>query len=200
MLEHFGNFSVFGESLAALLLILGVDLVLSAVHSLQEWKGKGGPLWRYFGAIAGLWIPDWLGFALFTVGLTVGLWGLAFVGMTGARLGCAGVSAAALGALIGARVSDSVVSHVMPAYSGYRPNPGLSSVPFYLVEALLLGVAFRKGLGVWPLWAIIGGVAGVLFFVAVMPLLKWLRNIIIAWRRDPWLSGLPIPQWVVLNS
>jgi hypothetical protein len=199
MLEHFGNVSIF-ESAMALLLILGIDLALSAIHSFQEWTGKGGPLWRYFGAIAGIEIPDGLGLIGFTIGLTIGLWALAFVGMAGVPVGGPSISAVALGALIGARVSDSFVSHLMLARSGFRPNPGLASARFYLVEAAFLVFAFWRGLSAHPVAAVIGIAAGALFFVAVLPALRLSRNIFIAWRRDPWISGQPRPQWVKLIS
>ena len=200
MLEHFGSVSIFGESVTALLLILGVDLALSAIHSFQEWKGKGGPIWRYFGAIAGFQISDGWGFFGFTMLLSISLWALAFIGMVGVPVGGPGISATALGILIGARVSDSIVSHLRLARLGFRPNPGLSSVPFYLIEALFLLVAFWNGLGAYPLGAVIGIAAGALFFVAVLPGLKLLRSIFIACRREAWSAGQPIPQWVELNS
>ena len=34
-----------------------------------EWKGKGGPLWRNFGAIVGFEISDRWGFLIFTAPL-----------------------------------------------------------------------------------------------------------------------------------
>jgi hypothetical protein len=66
-----------------LLLILVVDFAITSLHSYQEWKGVGAPLWRNFGAIAGLDVPDRLGFLFFTVVLTVVLFAIGFVGITG---------------------------------------------------------------------------------------------------------------------
>jgi hypothetical protein len=47
-----------------------------------------------------------------------------------------------LGAIIGCRVSDSLFSHILLNNAGYRPYPGLSSVPLYLFESLALVVVF----------------------------------------------------------
>src|SRR3954468_5266080 len=70
LLDHLNQVSVFGRSTLELVVILGLDLAFTLLHTLQEWKGSEVPLWRYFGAIVGLWIPNWLGFPSFTVGLT----------------------------------------------------------------------------------------------------------------------------------
>jgi hypothetical protein len=200
MLQHFDKVSVFGESVPALLLILGVDLAFSGIHGFQEWKGRGAPIWRYLGAIAGTQIPDWLGFLLFTLTLTILLWGLALVGIAGVLIDDLCVSAFALGALIGARVSDSFVSHVIPTCSGFQPNPGLSSVPLYLAEAPFVTVAFQPGLGACPSGAASGIAVGALFFIAVLPLLRLLRLIMGVWRQKPWSPGQPIPNWTSINS
>ena len=112
----------------AVLLILAADFGFTTLHSWQEWKGAGGPLWRNFGAIVGLEIPDAIGFPLFTVGLTLMLFAVGFIAIIG-PLGHTW-TAFALGALIGARLSDTLVSHVRLYVKGYRPNPGLSSTRF----------------------------------------------------------------------
>ena len=66
-----------------LVLILVADFVITLLHSYQEWKGAGAPLWRNFGAIVGVKIPDLLGFLVFTAGLTLALWALALIGIAG---------------------------------------------------------------------------------------------------------------------
>jgi hypothetical protein len=38
------------------------------------WRGEEVPLWRVFGAVVGLWFPQWVGFFLFTLVLTLLLW------------------------------------------------------------------------------------------------------------------------------
>jgi hypothetical protein len=167
---------------------------------LQEWKGAGGPLWRNFGAIVGLKIPDAAGFLGFTVLLTLTLWALGLIGIAGwfplvGSVG-SGCAAFALGALIGARLSDTLISHVLLHYLGYRPNPGLSSTPLYILEALFVIVAFRAGLAADPRSAWWGIVAGAGLFVAVLPLLWLLRLLIPGWRRERWPSGRPMPSWV----
>jgi hypothetical protein len=199
-LAHFDQISGFGRSAPLLLLILAADFAITALHSRQEWKGEGGPLWRNFGAIAGVKIPDPLGFAAFTAGLTLGLWALALIGIAGwfplagsVGIGCA---AFALGALIGARVSDTLISHVLLNALGYRPNPGLSSTPLYIIEALFLIVAFRAGLAADWASAFCGIVAGAGFFVAVLPGLWLLQLLIPGWRRARWQRGRAMPAWV----
>jgi hypothetical protein len=72
-----------------LVLILIVDFAFTLLHSYQEWKGAGAPLWRNFGAIVGLKIPDWLGFLGFTVGLTFLLFAVGLIGIM-APLGSSG--------------------------------------------------------------------------------------------------------------
>src|SRR5277367_3659392 len=128
---YFGNVSIFGDSVVALILILCVNGVISAIHIWQEWKGSEVPLWRVFGAIVGAHVPDPLRLAFFTVGLLIALWivGLAgiagwlpFVGPLSIRSG-----SCALGLILGARVGDTIISHWALYGLGYRPNPGLSS-------------------------------------------------------------------------
>jgi hypothetical protein len=199
-LVHFDQISGFGRSAPLLLLILAADFAITALHARQEWKGGGGPLWRNFGAIAGVKIPDPLGFLGFTAGLTLGLWALALIGIAGwfplagsVGIGCA---AFALGALIGARVSDTLISHVLLNTLGYRPNPGLPSTPLYILEALFLMVAFRAGLAADWASAFSGIVAGAGFFVAVLPSLWLLQLLIPGWRRERWQRGRAMPAWV----
>ena len=112
-----------GNSALVLFLILLADLAITCFHSYQEWKGVGGPIWRNFGAIAGFDIPDQVGFWVFTALLTLLLFAIGFVGIVG-PLGQHS-TAAALGVLIGARLSDTIVSHALLYTVGYRPNPGL---------------------------------------------------------------------------
>jgi hypothetical protein len=196
-LDHFSQASIFGRSAPLLILILAANFAITALHSWQEWKAPGAPLWRNFGAIVGLKIPDWLGFLGFTVALTLTLWILGLMGIAGwlpivgpVGSGCA---AFALGALIGARLSDTLVSHVLLHHRGYRPNPGLSSTPLYVLEALFIIVAFRAGLQADLLWAGIGFLLGAGFFVAVLPFLRWLRSKIPAAQQPPWQPGQPMP-------
>jgi hypothetical protein len=201
--DHFNQISGFGRSAALLILILGANFAITAFHSYQEWKGGGAPLWRNFGAIVGLDIPDWLGFPLFTIGLTLTLWCLGLLGIAGwfplVRPVARGCGAGALGALIGARLSDTLVSHVLPHCVGYRPNPGLSSTPLYVLEALFMAVAFHAGLAADPKSAWAGIAFGAVAFVTVLPGLWLLRWLIPAWRRDPWMRWQPPPSWALTN-
>jgi hypothetical protein len=186
------------NSVPLLFLILMADFALTSFHSYQEWKARGAPLWRNFGAIVGLDISDKWGFRIFTVSLTLILFVIGFVGIIG-PLG-AGLTAAALGALIGARLSDTVVSHVLLHSLGYRPNPGLSSTPLYVVEALFIALAFQARLAAAPGCAKFGFAVGVVSFVLVLPGL-WLARWF--WRdriRPPWTRWQPMPSWASANS
>jgi len=202
-LDHLNQISGFGRSAPLLILILGANFAITAFHSYQEWKGTGAPLWRNFGAIVGLDVPDRFGFPLFTIGLTLALWGLGLIGIAGwfplvgsVGRGCA---AGALGALIGARLSDTLVSHVLLHCVGYRPNPGLSSTPLYILEALFIAVAFHAGLAGDAKSAYAGIALGAAVFVAVLPGLWLLRRVMPAWRRDAWQRWQPVPSWALTS-
>jgi hypothetical protein len=173
--------------------ILIADFAFTLLHSYQEWKGPGAPLWRNFGAIVGLEIPDRYGFLLFTVGLTLVLLVLGFVGIV-APLGDS-LTAFALGALIGARLSDTLVSHLLLHSLGYRPNPGLSSTPLYVIEAFFLAWAFHERLWENQIAGKLGLTSGVAFFIVVLPALKLAWYALPSLRRTPWQRGQPMPAW-----
>jgi hypothetical protein len=82
-LDHLDQFSIFGRSSIALFLILGLDWAFSAIHAYEEWRGEEAPLWRVFGAIVGLLVPNWAGFFFFTVVMTLALWGAGLGGICG---------------------------------------------------------------------------------------------------------------------
>jgi hypothetical protein len=203
-LTHLDQVSGLGRSTAVLILVLAADLAITALHSYQEWKGAGAPLWRNFGAIVGLHVPDWLGFLVFTAGLTLILWTVGFIGIAGwfPLLGFVGpgLAVGALGGLIGARLSDTLVSHVLLHGVGYRPNPGLGSTPLYVLETIFIAVAFRPGLAAHAWSAGVGLVLGATVFVAVLPLLRLLRGAVPAWRREPWVRWQPMPEWASTGS
>jgi hypothetical protein len=186
------------NSAPLLMLILLADFAITLLHSYQEWRGAGAPLWRNFGAIVGLDIPDQWGFPLFTVGLTLALFAIGFVGIIGPLN--ASWTAAALGGLIGARLSDTLVSHVLLHSLGYRPNPGLSSTPLYVLEALFVAWAFQARLAADPLSAKIGIAVGALSFVLVLPGLSLARRLFPALRRPAWVRWQPMPSWATANS
>jgi hypothetical protein len=187
--------SLLGASAWLGVALLGADAVLTLIHANQERRGR---LWRYFGSIAGLHIPDWAGFGLFFVGLTILLWLVGFIGFsghwpTGARAP-AGAAMAFTAALIGARVSDTFFSHVRLDRQGYRPNPGLPSTRYYLLEAVALVVVFSPGLTAHMGFAILGLICGSAAFYVVLPIMRWLRQID-RFRREPWKPGEPMPAW-----
>jgi hypothetical protein len=198
-LDHLDQVSIFDHSALALFLILGANWAFTLIHILQEWKGADVPLWRVFGAVVGVWIPHALGFASFTLLLTVIQWAVGLAAIAG-WLPFAGTlslpaTIAALGALIGARISDTVVSHWGLYSLGYRPNPGLPSTVLYALEAVFILATFRKGLALAPGAAWIGFACGAGFFIAVLPGLRLVRLAVPRWRRDPWVRRQPLPAW-----
>ena len=70
VLDHLDQVSMFGRSSVAFFLILALDWTFSAVHAYDEWRGEEAPLWRVFGAIVGLRVPNVVGFLFFTLVLT----------------------------------------------------------------------------------------------------------------------------------
>jgi hypothetical protein len=181
------------NSAPLLVLILLADFAITSFHSYQEWRGAGAPLWRNFGAIVGLDISDQFGFPVFTVLLTLTLFAIGYVGIMGPLN--AGWTAAALGALIGARLSDTLVSHLLLHSVGYRPNPGLPSTPLYVLEAVFIAWAFQARLAADPHAAKIGFALGALSFVLVLPGL-WLARWLLPGRRRPaWSRWQPMPSW-----
>ena len=145
MLDQIGVYadsvSSLGRSMATPLLLLALSWAFSAVHVWEEWRGSAFPLWRAFGAIEGVYLPNGLGFLFFTVALLLILWIISAGAIIG--LGPRGSLTAeqgvfCLGALIGALVSDCIFSHWIPYLAGYRPNPGVRSTALYVIEAALL--------------------------------------------------------------
>src|SRR5262245_434369 len=197
VLNHLNQVSIFSSALA-LFVILGINFAFTLIHVLQEWKGEAVPLWRVFGAVVGVRIPDWLGFASFTVALTVLQWGVGLAGIAGwlPLVGTLSLTTAvgALGVLLGARIADCVISHWGLYSLGYRPNPGLSSTVLYALETVFILTTFWKGLSLAPAAAWLGFAIGCLFFYLVLPTLWWLR-MIPAWQREPWKRGEPLPSW-----
>jgi hypothetical protein len=197
-LDHLSETSVFNRSVLALSIILGMSLAFTLLHTLQEWKGRGGPLWRNFGAIVGVRIPDWVGFPSFFLVLTFAQWLVSLVAITGNLLTRSvhpKYASGALGALIGARLGDTLVSHVLLNALGYQPNPGLRSTRFYVAEAIFLIATFSKGLTAGAGSARVGFCIGVAFFCSVLPLLWFLGLVIPSWRRVRWCPWEPLPAW-----
>lgn len=202
MRDLLGDIWIFGDPapLLAFSLILLVNLTLTLVHTVEEFNGR---LWRYFGAIAGIKVPDWLGFPLFSVALTLLLWALGLAGIARGVPPFAEVpenwAIAAIGGLIGCRIGDGIFSHVRLHRGGFQPNPGLRSTPYYFAEALILSVLFFPGLSHHPTSAAVGLLLGVLFFWVVLPILRFTRTILVgplrALRQEPWEPWQPRPQW-----
>jgi hypothetical protein len=201
ILDHLDKVSVFGPSAIALFLILGLDWVFTGLHTYQEWRGEAAPLWRVFGAVVGLRLPNLVGFLLFTVTLTLALWGVGLAGIAG-WLPCVGQLAphkavGALGVLIGARLADTLISHWGLYALGYRPNPGLKSTPLYVLEAVFILLTFWRGLAHEPRAALCGFAIGAVAFILVLPLLWAGRIIKPSWRREPWTRWQPLPAWAL---
>lgn len=191
MNENLPNIWILGSSytLVIVAVLQIADLALTLLHSVQEREGK---LWRYFGAIAGVRIPDTFGQLVFFGGLTVALWIVGLVGITGTVLWQTPLAFGCLGAIIGCRLSDSVFSHILLDKAGYRPNPGLPSVPFYFIETLILVIVFFPTLRSHPLAGSIGFVIGALAFYAVIPGLKAFGPLLFE-RTARWQKGEPQP-------
>jgi hypothetical protein len=139
--------------------LLVIDLGLTLLHSSEELRGK---LWRYFGDIVGIKIPDLVGYIFFFAGLTLGLWLVGFFAIGQAMPGL-------LGLLIGCRVSDGIFSHIVPLCYGYRDNPGIKTVPLYFLEAAFLSWKFYSTLASSLVCAVLGFAAGFLLFFAIIP-------------------------------
>jgi hypothetical protein len=156
--------------------LLAADIIITSIHIDEERRGK---LWHVFGTIAGIDFPDWLGRAIFTYGL----WALlSWIAIEGIYF----QTAWALGFVIGARVSDCVISHWALWLGGYRPNPGILSTPLYVIEVALLLLVFGGAMAAAePLNSAYGFLGGVLLFVSVLPALHLLR-VISSLRLAPW--------------
>jgi hypothetical protein len=132
------------------------------------------------------------------VGLTLALWGAGLAGICGC-LPIVGHSlpamVGALGVIIGARISDTLVSHWGLYALGYRPNPGLKSTPLYVLEAVFIALTFWKGLSLAPCAAWTGIAVGAVVFILVLPGLRALRTILPSWARAPWVRWQPLPEW-----
>lgn len=196
MLDYFSQVSIFNSALA-MFLILGVNWAFTLIHILQEWKGEDVPLWRVFGAVVGTYLPNWVGFLSFTVLLCAAQWLIGLMAIAGRPVFADPPwwSIWALGALVGARVADSVVSHWLLYGLRYRPNPGLSSTLLYSAEAIFILVAFHKGYSLDPHAWWRGFECGAGLFIAVLPALWLLRWLVPPWQRECWVRGEPIPAW-----
>lgn len=185
------NIWVLGSSLTLLAILQIVDLGLTLLHSLQERKGQ---LWRYFGAIAGVRVPDVFGRVVFFGGLTIALWIVGLLGISGTVLWQTPLAFGCLGAIIGCRLSDGLFSHVLLNNAGYRPNPGLSSVPLYFAEVLVLVVVFYPTIAMNIFPVLVGFILGALAFYTVIPGLRMLGPLVFQ-PVEPWRKGTPQPQW-----
>ena len=197
-LAHLSEVSIFGHSVQALWVIFVMSAAVTLVHTLQEFIGRGGPLWWNFGAIVGVKVPYSLGLLLFFVILTFTLWLVAFVAITGSLVIFpvkTRYAAIALGALIGARFADTLVSHCLLYVLDYRPNPGLCSTALYIFEAGFFIVTFLKGLVAGCGFTCLGLGIGAFAFCIVLPLLTCLR-VVRGWSKDRWRPGDPLPEWV----
>ena len=143
------------------------------------------------------------GLPIFFLILTAILWLVAIVAITGSLLTYAvrtKYTVGALGALIGARLGDTLVSHVFLYALRYRPNPGLLSTPLYFLEAVFLIFTFSRGLTAFGGFAWAGVIVGAGFFCIILPLLWSLGIVIPSWRRDRWRRGESPPEWAHLKD
>ena len=193
MSENLQNIWIFGSgyTLAILSILQIVDLALTLLHSLQE---RNGQLWRYFGAIAGVKLPDSFGQIAFFGGLTISLWIVGLLGISGSVLWQTPLAFCCLGAIIGCRISDGWFSHIALNNAGYRPNPGLSSVPLYFAEVVVLLIVFYPTIRMQMFPVLIGFIIGALAFYAVIPSLRVVGPLVFE-PIEPWRKGAPQPKW-----
>ena len=186
----------FTESLyvevAVYIVFLFVNMSLTLVHFIKELKGLQ---WRYLGAIVGLQIPDKAGIVSFFALPLAGLCVLGFIGIAPLHV-CGWVSSkatiASVAAIIGTRLSDSLHIHIRPHRQGYRPNPALGTIPYYLAEAVWLTILFLPGIWNHFIYALLGFAGGYAFFRVVLPGLHFVRTFR---HHEPWQRGRPIPSW-----
>ena len=180
-----------GATTALLAIMQVINLALTLLHSLQERKGQ---LWRYFGAIAGVKIPDVFGQIVFFAGLTLSLWAVGLMGIYGTVMWQTPLTFGFLGAILGCRLSDSLYSHVRLNAQGFKPNPGLASVPLYLIESTALIVIFFPAIMNNTVPVAVGFVIGALAFYSVIPTLRILGPVAFQ-KIEPWKAGTPQPRW-----
>ncbi len=172
--------------------LLFFNLLLTWIHFFRELKGRQ---WNYLGAIVGIEIPDKVGIGLFFVVPLLALWGLGAAGIAPLNLFdwvSPKVAIFSVAAIIGARISDSIFIHIRPNRQGYRPNPALGTIPYYLAEAAWLTVIFIPGLFHHYVSAFLGFATGGMFFYAVLPGLDFVRKLR---RHEPWEPHSEIPAW-----
>jgi hypothetical protein len=199
-LDYFKLISIFGRFPQVLGIMLAANIAFTGIHIWQEAKARP-PLYRVFGAVAGFWFPGWIGFFVFTVLLPMSLFALGIIAYAGwlPFLGVHPVSLGvlALGAVLGARLGDSIISHWTIFLRGYRPNPGLSSTVLYALEAIVIFAAFQPGFALDRSAAWRGFAIGFLTFLLVIPLMMLFRKLIKSWQRERWIRGMGIPDWAV---
>src|SRR5262245_8135927 len=176
-------------SMTALVLLQVADWALTLGHSVEELKGR---LADYFGAIAGVRIPAWIGVVFFFRGLTGFLWLVGAIGIVGTDRCPNRYTVAVLGLLVGCRVADGLFSHVVLHVKGFRPNPGIKTTPLYFAEAILLCAVFAASLRQYVVSAIVGFLFGSVIFYAILPLLRHYGPRL--WPARPaWQAGSPRP-------
>lgn len=120
-----------------------VSGLLSLGHALEETLGENGPLWDYVAdRVRGRALPDTLGLLLLGVALPAALLAVAAMGY------CFG-SMVFLSLLAGARIGDSVFTHIVPGFLVPVPNPGVETACLYLGEAVLVLLYLGSALTAW---------------------------------------------------
>jgi hypothetical protein len=100
-----------------------------------------------------------------------------------------------LGFIIGAWISDTLISHWGLYALGYRPYTGLRSTVLYVIEAAALLTTFQHGLWLSGGAAFWGLVCGAGFFILVLPVMRAVRVTAAPWRREPWVPWQPLSVW-----
>jgi hypothetical protein len=124
-------------------LALSVTLIL--VHTMEEVRGEGGPLWRYLSDVSGADIYDPAGYAAVALVTPAAM-------MTAVAMAYWTREPFWLGVVFGAKSGDMAFTHTLPTVSGYRPNPGIWSSLLYGTEAIGLATALELD----PLGMVVG--------------------------------------------
>ncbi|AMV30040.1 hypothetical protein VT84_36945 [Gemmata sp. SH-PL17] len=132
------------------------SIAFTVGHTTEEVIGDGGPFWCYYRRHFGRGIDDLLGVILFSELAAV----LILLALGGYLCG----SAFCLGALMGARLGDALLSHVFLKLEHAGPNPGVATTPLYLIEfAFVLAVIPAS---VSPLGFVLGALVFAVFWTA----------------------------------
>lgn len=155
--------------------LLILSLILTVAHVAEEYHGR---LWRYFGSIAGVWIPHPVGIVSFSIGLLALLSTLAVIGFSEIGSFSDSFRLGAVFALIGGRLGDVWFSHWRLALRhDWISNPGFRTSFLYFAEGMMLLIVFRGEIAANFGQLLLCFAAGAGFFWSVIPSLHFLHHV-----------------------